>query len=159
VGNDLRDTTLAVVDVHGEASRDTLVRGNRIGTGQTGVLVGGGGLEVHCNDGPRHHIESNVVLDAGAALGVANATRNVTFRGNDLEGGALLLTVAFEAGDIEVVGNRFGPTGGAAVLVTNGSGPVNVTRNLFVEACSAVAAVVSVGGIDVVESENVFCPE
>jgi hypothetical protein len=159
VGNDLRDTTLAVVDVHGEASRDTLVRGNRIGTGQTGVLVGGGGLEVHCNDGPRHHVESNVVLDAGAALGVANATRNVTFRGNDLEGGALLLTVAFEAGDIEVVGNRFGPTGGAAVLVTNGSGPVNVTRNLFVEACSAVAAVVSVGGIDVVESENVFCPE
>jgi hypothetical protein len=159
VGNDLRDTTLAVIDIHGEASRDTLVRGNLIGAGQTGVLVGGGGLEVHCNDGPRHHVESNVVRDAGSALGVANATRNVTFRGNDLEGGALLLTVAFEAGDVEVVGNRFGPTGGASVLVTNGSGPVSVTRNLFVEACSALAAVVSVGGVGVTESENVFCPE
>ncbi len=159
VDNDLRDTTLAVIDVHGEASRDTLVRGNRIGAGQTGVLIGGGGLEVHCNDGPRHHVESNVVRDAGSALGVANATRNVTIRGNDLEGGALLLTVAFDAGEVDVVGNRFGPTGGAAVLVTNGSGPVDVTRNLFVEVCSALAAVVSVGGIGVTESENLFCPE
>jgi len=154
----LSDTTLAPIDVHGEASRDTLVRGNDVRGGQTGVLVGGGGLEVHCNDGPRHHIELNTVRGAGSSFGVANATRGVTFRGNDVADALTHLTVAFEAGDVVAVGNRFGPSSGVPVLVTAGSGPVQIERNVFEAACSEAAAVVNAGGLGVVARENAYCP-
>jgi len=158
IGGLLRDTTLAPIDVHGEASRDTLIRGNDVRGGQTGILIGGGGLEVHCNDGPRHHVELNTVRGAGASFGVANATRNVTFRGNDVADALTHLTVAFESGEVLAVGNRFGPSSGTPVLVTSGSGPVMIERNVFEAACSEATAVVNAGGVGVVARENAYCP-
>ena len=158
IGGRLRDTTLAPIDVHGEASRDTLVRGNDVHGGQTGILIGGGGLEVHCNDGPRHHVELNTVRGAGSSFGVANATRNVTFRGNDVADALTHLTVAFESGEVLAVGNRLGPSSGTPVLVTSGSGPVMIERNVFEAACSEAAAVVNAGGVGVVARENAYCP-
>jgi hypothetical protein len=126
--------------------------------GQTGILIGGGGLEVHCNDGPRHHVELNTVRGAGASFGVANATRNVTFRGNDVADALTHLTVALESGEVLAVGNRFGPSSGTPVLVTSGSGPVMIEHNVFEAACSEATAVVNAGGVGVVARENAYCP-
>jgi len=162
LGGRFSDTSQALIDIHGEASRDTLVRGNALSNAQAGIIVGGGGRAVHCNDGPRHHLQHNSVSEAGvAAISVVDYTREVYARFNDLRGGAVLLFVAFGGGDVHLEGNRLGPSSAAAVNVLGeGSGGVRLRRNLFEVDCDPRSAVlVAAGGEPPEMVANRWCPE
>ena len=56
IGGHFTQMNQALLDIHGEASRDTLIRGASMSNSNIGVIIGGGGRTVHCNDGPRHHV-------------------------------------------------------------------------------------------------------
>lgn len=159
-----RTMNQALIDVHGEASYDTLIRGNDLADASLGVIVGGGGRETHCNDGPRHHVEHNVIDDAGlAAVSVSDYTGQVFVRGNRLEGSATGLTVAFGGYDVLAEHNVFGPMRVALPPVTTineDSRGVVARRNLFEAACDAAAAGrAQLGAEAPVLEENVYCDE
>ena len=65
VASTLTDCSSYAVDIHGEASYDTLVLANTIERSNGSVTVGGGGRQVHCNDGPRHHFVGNSMRTGG----------------------------------------------------------------------------------------------
>lgn len=158
-----RTMNQALIDVHGEASYDTLIRGNDLADASLGVIVGGGGRETHCNDGPRHHVEHNVIDDAGlAAVSVSDYTGQVFVRSNRLEGSATGLTVAFGAHDVLAEHNVFGPMRVALPPVTTineDSRGVVARRNLFEAACDAAAAGrAQLGAEAPVMEDNVYCP-
>jgi hypothetical protein len=163
IGGHLARAHLAVVDVHGEASRDTLVRDVTVEGGLTGVLVGGGGTAVHCNDGPRHHLHRNRLVDNGAfGVSVSNATRQVTLTGNVVAGSAVPLSVTLGAGDVVARHNTFVDSRDAPVFVDDTSGPVRLERNTFGSACDPESVLVG-GGANlpagaVVQIDNDYCP-
>lgn len=157
-----RTMNQALIDVHGEASYDTLIRGNDLADASLGVIVGGGGRETHCNDGPRHHVEHNVIDDAGlAAVSVSDYTGQVWVRSNRLEGSATGLTVAFGAHDVLAEHNVFGPMRVALPPVTTineDTAGVVARRNLFEAACDAAAAGrAQLGAEAPVLEDNVYC--
>jgi hypothetical protein len=159
-----RTMNQALIDVHGEASYDTLIRGNDLAGATLGVIVGGGGRTVHCNDGPRHHVEHNTIAEAGlAAVTISDYTREVYVRGNRLESSATGVTAAFGARDIVVEHNRFGAVtlGLTPVLTINAdSGGLLARRNLFERHCSPAAAASGLLGAEApVLADNVYCPE
>lgn len=159
-----RTMNQALIDVHGEASYDTLIRGNDLAGATLGVIVGGGGRTVHCNDGPRHHVEHNTIAEAGlAAVTISDYTREVYVRGNRLESSATGVTAAFGARDIVVEHNRFGAVtlGLTPVLTINAdSGGLLARRNLFERHCSPAAAASGLLGAEApMLADNVYCPE
>ncbi len=157
---EMTDTTLAIVDIHGESSRDTWVRGNTLARGQVGVIVGGGGTEVHCNDGPRHHLDDNrVTATGGAAVAIMNATRDVFLEGNDLDEGLTLLLLALGTGDVDARHNRFGASTGPPVTVAAEAGPLRLWRNRFDRACTPEAAAPRLAPSSEIEQiDNAYCP-
>jgi hypothetical protein len=163
LGGHLSRAHLAVVDVHGEASRDTLVRGVTLEGGLTGVLVGGGGTAVHCNDGPRHHVHANHLLgNVAYGVSVSNATRHVFVTNNDVQGSAIPLAVTLGAGDVVARYNRFADSRDAPVFVDATSGPLTLHGNRFDSACGLDAVLVG-GGANlpegaVVQIDNEYCP-
>ncbi|MCB9539070.1 MAG: hypothetical protein H6704_22810 [Myxococcales bacterium] len=163
VGCDLRDMNQALVDVHGEASRDTLVWGNTLADAPSGVLVGGGGVDVHCNDGPRHHVLFNDIRDTPlASVGLLKAAREVDVIGNTLGVALNHVNVALGSGDVRVHRNRLQGARSASVLVISGevpAGPVSVTDNLFVDACRADRAFSGQLGAVIDSAGNALCPE
>lgn len=159
-----RTMNQALVDVHGEASYDTLIRGNDMAGSNLGIIVGGGGRETHCNDGPRHHLEDNVIADAiGAGITVSDYTRGVFVRANDVDTSGLLFTAAFGGGDVLIEHNRFGRNtlGFPPVhLLLEDTGGVVVRRNRFDAHCSAAdAAGALLGAEPALLEDNVYCPE
>lgn len=163
VGCDLRDMNQALVDVHGEASRDTLIWGNTLADAPTGVLVGGGGVDVHCNDGPRHHVLFNDIRDTPlASVGLLKAAREVDVIGNTLGVALNHVNIALGSGDVRVHRNRMEGARSASVLVISGevpAGPVSVTDNLFVDACRADRAFSGQLGAVIDSAGNALCPE
>ena len=68
---------------------------------------------------------------------------------------------ALGSGDIVVHRNRFAGSRSAPVLVVSGavaSGPVQVTDNIFDDACDAARAVVTAFDPEVTLDGNVYCP-
>lgn len=143
----------ATIDVHGESSRDTLVRDVTASQAPTGVIVGGGGFEVHCNDGPRHHIESSR-LETAVGVWVADSTREVFLRGVVIEGSRTAVTLF--SGGSAALSDSWLSTLGPPFLLVNG-GPLAVARTVFARACDQAAA--AVGGAVDWGAGNVFCPE
>ncbi len=163
VGCHLRDMNQALVDVHGEASRDTLVWGNTLADAPSGVLVGGGGVDVHCNDGPRHHVLFNDIRDTPlASVGLLKEAREVDVIGNTLGAALNHVNIALGSGDVRVHRNRMEGARSASVLVISGevpAGPVSVTDNLFVDACRADRAFSGQLGAVIDSAGNALCPE
>ena len=96
----------ALLDVHGEASRDTLIRGNHLQQSSIGVIIGGGGRTVHCNDGPRHHVQLNHISDCGIAVLISDETEKSYIKSNDLMNNGTHIGSAYGAYGIEVERNR-----------------------------------------------------
>lgn len=154
----------AHIDVHGESSYDTLIRGNDMAGSSLGIIVGGGGREVHCNDGPRHHLEDNVITDiAGAGITVSDYTPEVYVRANAVDESGILVTAAFGASAVLVEHNDFGRNtfGFPPVqLLYDDTADVVVRRNRFREHCTPEAAAGALLGAEPpVLSENVYCPD
>jgi hypothetical protein len=147
----------AFIDVHGEASRDTLIRGNRMFDGPLGVIVGGGGNIAHCNDGPRHHVHQNHTTDiSNSAVTVFDETREVYVRDNDLTATLIGAAVAFDS-EARLEGNivrqaRLGVQAAAG-------GRVFLRDNVFTDACSPEDVGLSAQGEIIFEEGNRFCPE
>ena len=126
VASTLSICTLSAIDVHGEASYDTLALGNRISRSNGSIIVGGGGREVHCNDGPRHYFvgnemrtgglvnafltdyssqvffHHNTIVDSGYSLIVSAGTQDVVLERNalvDARAGHVLATDALQGTD------------------------------------------------------------
>ncbi|MCA9538786.1 MAG: right-handed parallel beta-helix repeat-containing protein, partial [Myxococcales bacterium] len=159
---DLRNMNQALIDVHGEASYDTLIRGNVLAGSTLGVIVGGGGRDVHCNDGPRHHVEDNDIRDCAlAAVSISDYTRGLFVRSNALDASGTLFTAAFGGGGALIERNMLGAAGVFAIsLGSEGTGDVTVRRNVFTSACTPEQAVLAVLGAErPVLEDNVFCPE
>ena len=153
----LADMPQALIDVHGEASRDSLIRGNSLQNAQLGIIVGGGGGFAHCNDGPRHHLLHNTlegITNSGITLFFES--RQVFIRHNQVQGNLFGLTVAFDSGEVLAERNVF--TGTRIPVQLAGGGPVVVRGNAFLEVCSADRAAMALGGELVVEPDNVYCP-
>lgn len=164
LGGDFRTMNQALIDVHGEASYDTLLRGNVMAGSNLGIIVGGGGRDVHCNDGPRHHLEDNVITEAaGAGITISDYTRGVFVRGNTVDASGILVTTAFGAGDVLVEHNLFGRNTLGFPPVQSlfaDTGDVRVRRNRFEHHCSEAAAGGAVLGAEPpLMSENQYCPE
>ncbi|MEE2645280.1 MAG: hypothetical protein VYD19_10140, partial [Myxococcota bacterium] len=151
----------ALLDVHGEASRDTLIRANQLRDASIGVIVGGGGHEVHCNDGPRHHVQQNTISDCFVGVSVADETEEVFVRGNSFDENGSHVASAFGAREITVERNRFGAALGREIsLATEGTGGMYVERNLFQRRCDAAAVTLILNGAEAPQfSENEWCPE
>ena len=156
----MTNAMLSTIEVHGEASRDTLIRGNRVTGGRQGVAIGGGGVAEHCNDGPRHHVHHN---DLRGALvqetHVSVATRGVDFTDNDLSDSITLMSVTLAAGDVTARWNRFGASAAPPVYLDADCNGVNLYGNVFQTVCDE-AGVVLPGAADgaVTFGENSYCP-
>lgn len=164
LGADLRNAQLATVDIHGEASRDTLLRGNHIVGGRYAVVVGGGGTEVHCNDGPRHHLHRNVFEGSLlTTVSVTNATRTVTVQDNVFGVAPVALAVSLGAGNVLSRDNRFEGSVAPPILVDATSGPLVLQRNTFVTTCAPEAVVLPdaarpAEAVDL-RDDNLYCPD
>jgi len=151
----------ALIDVHGEASRDTLIRGNDLRDSNLGVIVGGGGRSVHCNDGPRHHVLENRVSDCSiAGVSVSDYTRTVFIRSNLLTDSSTHVIATFGAHDIQVERNVLARAGITPVTVAlDDSRDVRVIRNRFEDVCGADGAYLALGAAEPPLLEgNVYCP-
>jgi hypothetical protein len=152
----------ALIDVHGEASRDTLIRGNNLSQSNLGIIVGGGGRAVHCNDEPRHHILGNTISDCSiAAVSVSDYTRTVYVRSNELARNSTHVLGTFGAHDIQVERNHFREAGITPVtLALEDSRDLRVRRNVFVDVCDQADAFLALGGAEVPTFQgNWFCPD
>lgn len=146
----------ALIDVHGEASRDTLIRGNRLRDGPLGVIVGGGGGFAHCNDGPRQHIHHNHATGiTNAAVTAFFATPGVYVRANDLDATLFGVVVAFSAEAL--VEQNIIRRARVGVQAAD-AGRVVVRESVFTDACDEAAASLNANGEIVFEAGNVFCP-
>jgi len=153
------DMNQALIDVHGESSWDTLIRDNEGADSNLGVIVGGGGREVHCNDGPRHHVQFNTMHESTiSALSVSDHTPEVYALGNDLDASTVLFTAAFGARDVVVERNDFGDApSGAVVAVAPDTGPLVVRRNRFRSHCTPETAVLALGVDAPLQEANTYC--
>lgn len=154
IGGTFRNMNQATLDVHGESSRDTLIRDTTCADAPTGIIVGGGGHEVHCNDGPRHHLESNH-LETAVALWVADETREVYARANAMVDGRTAVTLINGAGPIDLSDGLISGTAGPPFLLGT-SGPLRVSRTRFPDHCDPGA--VALGAVEW-GAENTFCGE
>ena len=152
----------ALIDIHGEASRDTLVRGNRMQSGSIGVIVGGGGRTVHCNDGPRHHIIDNDIQDINiAGVSVTDYTHEVFIRSNTIDDSSGHVIVSFGAQQVLIERNLFGEAVIASIALSfDDVRDVFVRRNVFSALCSATDTFLTVGAAQPPTfADNLFCPE
>jgi hypothetical protein len=160
--SEMSDMNQALVDVHGESSRDTLIRGNTLTGATVGVTVGGGGRAVHCNDEPRHHIERNRITDCSlAGVSVADYTREVTVRFNQMDDCSTFVSATFGARDIDVERNVFGDAAITPITVAlTDSGGVRVTRNVFEATCGPEDAFLALGDAEppVLRDNQFSCP-
>lgn len=101
------DMNQALLDIHGEASRDTLIRGNQLEDSAIGIIIGGGGRLVHCNDGPRHHVIQNQFNQCGIAVLISDYTKKVYIRSNSFDLSSSHVGSAYGAHDILVERNDF----------------------------------------------------
>ena len=146
----------AFIDVHGEASRDTLIRGNVMRDGPLAVIVGGGGNIAHCNDGPRHHVHQNVAMGiTNSAVTVFDETREVYVRSNDFDATLFGAVVAFD-GEALIEGNVI-RRARVGIQAADG-GRATVRGNVFTDACDADAASLNAGGEIIFAGDNIFCP-
>jgi len=128
--------SLAALDIHGEASLDTLLLGNELADNAQGIIVGGGGRAVHCNDGPRHHLVGNQ-LDRCTATGivVTDYSSDVHVEHNSVNGSLLPVLVDSGSQHVRLWRNRIGAQGGVGVSVTghrDGTDDVTLQDNRFV---------------------------
>jgi hypothetical protein len=108
IASHLSDCTFGAVDIHGEASYDTLVLGNIIERSNGSVVVGGGGREVHCNDGPRHHLVGNAMRYGGFFNVVAtDYSSEVYLHHNTIEDSGYSMRVDAGSTDIYLRRNSF----------------------------------------------------
>ncbi|MEE2758236.1 MAG: right-handed parallel beta-helix repeat-containing protein [Myxococcota bacterium] len=152
----------ALIDIHGEASRDTLVRGNRLSSGSIGVIVGGGGRTVHCNDGPRHHVIDNHMQDINiAGVSVTDYTHDVFVRSNIINDSSGHVIVSFGAQQVLIERNRLGEAAIASLALSfDDVRDVLVRRNLFTDICTEDASFLTVGAAESPTFEdNLFCPD
>ena len=98
----------ALLDVHGEASRDTLIRGVILAESSLGVIIGGGGRTVHCNDGLRHHVQLSQISECGIGISVSDYTEFGFIRSNTLSENGTHLAAVFGARHIIAERNDFG---------------------------------------------------
>ena len=156
------DMNQALLDVHGEASRDTLIRGNQLSRATIGVIVGGGGRTVHCNDGPRHHIIDNAISEVSiTAVSVTDYTEQTAVRSNVFDDNSGHVLVSFGASDVLIERNVFGPASIAPLGVSfDDVRGVMVQRNIFTDVCDEVDAHLSFGNAQPpMYRDNVFCPD
>jgi hypothetical protein len=93
--------TLAAIDIHGEASYDTLALGNEVRRSNGSVIVGGGGREVHCNDGPGHQFIGNLMESGGIInVQVTDYTSDVTFHHNTITDSGYSAAISAGSSDI-----------------------------------------------------------
>lgn len=146
----------AFIDVHGEASRDTLIRGNLLRDGPLGVIVGGGGGFAHCNDGPRQYVHQNRAEGiTNAAMTAFFATRDVFVLQNDFDATLFGAVVGFDA-EALLEGNIIRR---ARIGVQAADGGRAVVRgNVFTDACDEAAASLNANGEIVFEAGNQYCP-
>lgn len=98
--------TLAAIDVHGEASYDTVAIGNVVARSNGAVVVGGGGREVHCNDGPRHHFIGNEFRTAPVGnVWITDYSQHVSLRENTIEDSGYSVIVAAGSTDVTLTRN------------------------------------------------------
>lgn len=146
----------AFIDVHGEASRDTLIRENLLQNGPLGVIVGGGGGFAHCNDGPRQHVHRNRAEGiSNAAMTAFFATREVYVLQNDFDSTLFGAVVGFDA-EALLVGNVI-RRARVGVQAADG-GRIVVRDTVFTDACDEAAASLNANGEIVFEGGNTFCP-
>ena len=151
----------ALIDVHGEASRDTLIRGNRLERGGLGVIIGGGGRAVHCNDGPRHHVIDNTITDCGiSAVTISDYTQQSMIRSNTMRGNGTHVATAFGAHAILIERNDMSEATIKPISVAfDRSRDVTVLRNLFQDVCTPEeATLILVNGETPTFMENLWCP-
>ena len=155
------DMNQALLDVHGEASRDTLIRNNHLEQSSIGVIIGGGGRTVHCNDGPRHHVQLNRITECGIAVLVSDETEKTYVRSNHLCNNGTHVGSAYGAHDIQVERNQLGSTTIKAISVGfEGTRDMRVRRNLFQEQCSPDEALLQLNGAERPEFiDNIWCPQ
>lgn len=120
VGCEFSICTLAAIDVHGEASYDTLALGNAISRSNGSVIVGGGGREVHCNDGPRHTFIGNR-LQTGGIINVqmTDYSRHVSFHHNTISDSGYSLVVSAGSADILLERNALVEARAGHILATD----------------------------------------
>ncbi|MBN1945432.1 MAG: right-handed parallel beta-helix repeat-containing protein [Bradymonadales bacterium] len=159
IDSDLDTTSLAAVDVHGEASYDTLILGNRITDSVQGVIVGGGGREVHCNDGPRHHVVSNLIEGSTVAgVWLTDYSTQVSLRHNTIERSYVSVYIDAGSSELWIYRNHLLEADGSHLWIrdaSRGTGPIRLTQNLmdgeppgyWIEA-----------GIELLEEESWFLP-
>ena len=155
------DMNQALLDVHGEASRDTLIRGNNLEQSSIGVIIGGGGRTVHCNDGPRHHVQFNHISECGIAILVSDETEKTYIRSNHLTNNGTHIGSAFGAHDIKVERNQLKNAMIKAISVMfEGTKNMLVKRNLFQGHCSPDESLLQVNGAERPEFiDNIWCPQ
>ena len=150
----------ALLDVHGEASRDTLIRGNHLQQSSIGIIIGGGGRTVHCNDGPRHHVQLNHISDCGIAVLVSDETEKSYIKSNDLINNGTHIGSAYGAYSIEVERNRLESATIKPISVGfETTRDMLVKRNLFQGHCSPEEALLQLRGAEIpVFIDNLWCP-
>ena len=70
-----------------------------------GVIIGGGGRTVHCNDGPRHHVQLSEIRDCGMGVSVSDYTAQSYIRSNTLSNNSSHIVAAFGAHEVTVERN------------------------------------------------------
>ena len=143
-----------------ERHRETpLFRGNRLQNGRIGVIVGGGGRAVHCNDGPRHHILNNQLRDLStAAVSVSDYTTAVFVRSNEFADNSSHLLVTFGAHGVLFEQNRVGTAAVTPITIAlDDSSDVTVRNNRFFDVCGPEDAFLVLGNAEApVLSGNVW---
>lgn len=87
LANELTRSTLAAIDIHGEYDHHNLVQANWIRNSFEAVIVGGGGFEVHANDGPGNHVIANLIgPEMFFGIRVADLTTDTLLRDNRIFG-------------------------------------------------------------------------
>ena len=150
----------ALIDVHGEASRDTLIRGNQLTGSALGVIVGGGGRAVHCNDGPRHHVIDNQISQCGIGVSISDYTEDVGVRSNSFTENGSHIVGTFGARGIMVERNQFTAAQIRAISLSfEDTAAVEVYRNLFTDLCAEDEATLIARGASPPQFyENLWCP-
>jgi hypothetical protein len=149
------DMNQALLDIHGEASRDTLIRGNQLEDSAIGVIVGGGGRQVHCNDGPRHHIIRNQFNQCGIAVLISDYTKKVYVRSNSFDLSSSHIGSAYGAHEILVERNDFKRASLKPLSVGFAdTREMLVVRNRFHEVCESDRSFIRIAGAESPRFEN-----
>jgi hypothetical protein len=159
IGGRFAHMNQALLDVHGEASRDTLIRGATLSHSTLGVIIGGGGRQVHCNDGPRHHVQLTSLSSCGLAISSSDYTPQSYLRSNSFSDNGSHVVAAFGASEVWVERNYFGEATIKPFSLSHAdTQQVTFTRNLITSPCSADEATVSILGAPLpLFEENVWC--